>query len=136
MQLRSTLAALCVLSAPLSAQDLGKGREDFLQYCAACHGHDATGNGPMAPSPVLPPPDLTELSDLNKGVFPILDVIARIDGRDTLVAHGSPMPVYRDFFEGKGVTVQDETGALIMTSQAIIDLVIYLESIQNQRTGR
>lgn len=130
MLLRTVIAALCVLAGPVSAQDVEMGREDYLHYCAACHGQDATGNGPMALSPMLPPPDLTELSALNKGVFPIFDVIARIDGRDPLVAHGSPMPVYGDFFEGKGVTVRDETGVLVMTSQAIVDLVAYLQSIQ------
>ncbi|WP_417526122.1 c-type cytochrome [Marinovum sp.] len=127
---RTALTALCVLAGPISAQDVGMGREDYLHYCAACHGQDATGDGPMTLAPMLPPPDLTELSALNKGVFPIFDVIARIDGRDPLVAHGSPMPVYGDFFEGKGVTVRDENGILVMTSQAIVDLVAYLQSIQ------
>jgi hypothetical protein len=63
-------------------------------------------------------------------VFPLMRVISRIDGRDPLVAHGSTMPVYGKFFEGRGETIRVETGELLMTSQPIIDLVRYLEGIQ------
>jgi hypothetical protein len=41
------------------------------------------------------------------------------------------MPVFGGFFEGKGVTMRNEDGILIMTSQPIIDLVAYLQTIQD-----
>jgi len=77
------------------------------------------------------PKDLTQLQNEAKGTFPRSDVIAKIDGRDPLLAHGSPMPVYGAFFEGKGVTLRGEEGVLIMTSQPIVDLIAYLEDIQS-----
>jgi hypothetical protein len=54
----------------------------------------------------------------------------RIDGRDPLTSHGSPMPVYGDFFEGWDVAVKSETGQPIMTSLPIVDLLAYLGSVQ------
>ncbi len=130
MSMRVVCTAIWLVAGPVSAQDAERGREHYFHYCAACHGIEAMGNGPMAPVLTLQPVDLTQLSDRSGEIFPIYDVIARIDGRNPLVAHGSPMPVYGDFFEGKGVSIRDETGALVMTSQPIVDLVAFLESIQ------
>ena len=90
------------------------------------------GNGPMSPSLVVPPTALTALSARNKGVFPTVRVVMRIDGRDPLVSHGSAMPVYGDFFEGTDVATKAETGHPIMTSQPIVDLLANLKSIQEE----
>ena len=126
----STCIAACLFGMPVQAQVANTGEETFLRYCATCHGIDAGGNGPMA-SVLLPSPsDLTGLKAGNEGVFPMMRVISRIDGRDPMVAHGSPMPVYGEFFEGRGETIRVETGELMMTSQPIIDLVTYLEGLQ------
>ncbi len=103
------------LSAPATAQDAIQGEALFGFYCATCHGKNATGNGPMSPSLVVAPADLTTLAARNGGVFPTARVIMRIDGRDPLVSHGSMMPVYGDFFEGTDVATKAETGQPIMT---------------------
>ena len=120
------------LSAPVVAQDVEQGEALFGFYCATCHGNSATGNGPMSPSLVVAPADLTTLTAGNDGVFPTTRVVMRIDGRDPLVSHGSMMPVYGDFFEGTDVATKAETGQPIMTSQPIVDLLAYLESIQKE----
>ncbi len=112
------------------AEDIAEGREVFETYCTACHGMEGRGNGPMSAILTLLPVDLTRLSVENGGVFPTRRVVARIDGRDPLVAHGSPMPVFGEFFEGKGVAMRIENGATLMTSQPVVDLVTYLKSIQ------
>ena len=78
----------------------------------------------------VPRTDLTMLANEQNGMFPINSVITRIDGRNPLISHGSEMPIFGDYFEGKGVVIRDETGAPIMTSQPIIDLVNWLQSIQ------
>ena len=123
------LILLC-LPMPLAAQDVQRGAELFQFYCATCHGTAATGNGPMSPSLVVQPSDLTGLQERNAGVFPTIRVVMRIDGRDPLVSHGSEMPVYGDFFEGFDVATKAETGQPIMTSQPIVDLLAYLKGIQ------
>ena len=124
------LLSMSMAAGPSVAQDVVLGQETFVQYCSACHGAAARGNGPMASVLTLLPSDLTQLSASNGGVFPRSRVIARIDGRDPLVAHGSPMPVFGPFFEGKGMTIRDEDGVLVMTSQPIIDVIEWLERIQ------
>ncbi len=120
------------LAAPVVAQDAAQGEALFGFYCATCHGNSAAGNGPMSPSLVIAPPDLTALAARNDGVFPTARVVMRIDGRDPLVSHGSMMPVYGDFFEGTDVATKAETGQPIMTSQPIVDLLAYLEALQQE----
>lgn len=121
-------------AAPAVAQtapgDPIRGEAFYMNYCVACHGIEARGEGPMTPILMIRPTDLTRLSATNDGVFPTFRVIARIDGRDPLVAHGSPMPVYGDFFEGRGVTLRAPEGPPIMTSQPIADLVAWIEGLQ------
>ena len=84
----------------------------------------------MASVLVIQPKDLTLLARENDGTFPTLRVVMRIDGREPLVSHGSPMPVYGDFFEGEDAALKAETGQPIMTSRAIVDLVAYLQEVQ------
>ncbi|RLJ58974.1 cytochrome c [Litoreibacter meonggei] len=129
--IRSIALAVAIL-APLTAaaQDAEAGGDLFMQYCATCHGVDAKGGGPMNSVLVIQPTDLTRLASENDGVFPRVRAISRIDGRDPLVSHGSPMPIFGQFFEGRGETIRGEDGVMIMTSQPVIDLVAYLEGVQ------
>ncbi len=128
--LATALLALVCAGAPAFAQDMAAGEATYMRYCVACHGIEARGEGPMTPILLLRPTDLTRLSASNENVFPTQRVVERIDGRDPLVAHGSPMPVYGDFFEGRGVVLRAPNGEMIMTSQPIVDLVAWIEEIQ------
>ncbi|WP_377512479.1 c-type cytochrome [Octadecabacter sp. R77987] len=128
--MRHLILAACVVATPVLAQDATEGQGVYLQHCATCHGMDATGNGPMAPAMVVQPPDLTALAAENDGIFPTTRVVWRIDGRDPLVAHGSEMPVFGDFFLGDDTPLKAPSGQPIMTSRVIADLVAYLEGIQ------
>ena len=123
-------AFLALVPHGVLAQDADVGAELFRHYCATCHGLDATGTGPMAGVLVIQPTDLTALTDEN-GIFPTARVVARIDGRDPLVSHGSPMPVYGPYFEGEDTAMKTPAGQPILTSKPIVDLVAYLETIQN-----
>jgi mono/diheme cytochrome c family protein len=130
---RLTLTCLAALLAtPALAQDPDRGEALYRTHCATCHGIDATGGGPMAGVLTLQPTDLTALAAGEGGIFPLERVVKRIDGRDPLVAHGSPMPVYGDFFEGgRGVAMKAPSGQPIMTSQPVADLVAWLRQIQD-----
>lgn len=131
MMKRTSLALVIALfSGSAFAQDIREGQEIFEVYCTACHGLEGRGNGPMSAILTLLPTDLTQLSRESGGEFPTARVVARIDGRDPLVAHGSPMPVFGEYFEGRGVALSDESGQRIMTSQPVVDLVEYLRDIQ------
>jgi len=115
-----------------SAGDAAEGKETYGRYCIACHGPSGQGEGSMRPVLTIKPTDLSALSAGNDGVFPLVRVIKRIDGRDPLVAHGSPMPVYGDFFEGQDVALKTDGGQPVMTSAPVADLVAYLKSLQVQ----
>ncbi|WP_108484785.1 c-type cytochrome [Oceaniglobus ichthyenteri] len=126
---KAMVLAICV-ATPAMAQDMAEGEQLFQHRCATCHGLSANGTGPMAPVLLIQPTDLTQLQQKNDGTFPVQRVVWRIDGREPLVSHGSPMPVYGDFFQGRDVTLKADTGQPIMTSQPIADLVAWLQSIQ------
>ncbi|MFQ1701806.1 c-type cytochrome [Loktanella agnita] len=129
---RLLLVMMLMLGAPVTAQDALQGASLYRFHCATCHGVAAMGNGPMAPSLVVQPVDLTALKARNGGVFPTTRVVMRIDGSDPLISHGSAMPVYGDFFAGTDVATKAETGQPIMTSQPIVDLLAYLRTLQQE----
>lgn len=119
------------LALPAAAQDAAVGERLYNDICAACHGIEATGNGPMTPALMIEPPDLTELSVLNDGVFPIVRVVYQIDGRDPMISHGGPMPIFGPYLDGgASAALNAPDGTPILTSPAIADLVAYLQTIQ------
>ncbi|SLN32167.1 Cytochrome c [Falsiruegeria litorea R37] len=129
--MRVVLSLLLGLAAAAAwSEDVEQGEELYLKHCATCHGIEATGQGPMAGVLVIKPVDLTKLEQ--GGIFPVERVAKRIDGRDALVSHGSPMPVYGHFFEGKDVSIKTHSGQPLMTSQPIVDLMAYLRTLQAQ----
>ena len=102
----ATLALICAAPLTALAQDISTGATLYQRHCATCHGVDADGKGPMRPALLLQPPSLLDLAARNDGTFPIIRVVSRIDGRDPLVSHGSPMPVYGWYFEGEDTSHQ------------------------------
>jgi len=123
------LAVLLAIPNTALAQTAEVGAELYEKHCAVCHGLEARGNGPLAPALLLQPPALRDLTKRHDD-FPMTLVITRIDGRDPLVSHGSPMPVYGPFFEGEDTILKTGSGQPILTSRPIADLVAYLKQIQ------
>ena len=89
-----------IKKVPVKPTSAGSGEEMFNEYCAACHGKDAKGNGPAAPALKGPLPDLTTLAQRNGGKYPESRVATVIRfGAGTHVAHGSQdMPVWGPIF--------------------------------------
>lgn len=90
----ATVAAVIVgLNAAARAADAGK--SEYLASCAACHGADGKGKGPLSSELKVPPTDLTTLARKNGGVFPVSAVYEVIDGRHAVAAHGTrDMPIW------------------------------------------
>lgn len=128
--LRWMLGFALALPQPLAAQDAARGAELYSRHCAVCHGIEATGRGPMAAVLTLAPTDLTALSAGNGGRFPTVRVVTRIDGRDPLVSHGSPMPLFGQLYERQDTMIQAPDGMPILTSREIADLIAHIESLQ------
>jgi mono/diheme cytochrome c family protein len=133
---RSLLAGLAcaalVVADETQAQTFGladlSGAELFERFCAACHGSEARGDGPVARGLATTPPDLTRISERNGGQFPAQAILETIDGRSPLLAHGTrTMPVWGYEFwveEGADITAERDARELLRR------LVLYLESIQ------
>lgn len=130
--MRAGLLAIAwlVMATQGMAQDAGEGGALFQHHCAMCHGPEGRGNGPMAPELTIQPSDLATMTARNGGVFPMVRAAMRIDGRDPLVSHGSPMPVYGAFLAGRDVILKAETGQPLLTSAPVADLIAWLQTIQ------
>jgi len=97
----------------------------YKHYCAACHGSDGKGHGPVARSLRQPPSDLTALAERNGGKFPRDYVITVLRFGLGFSAHGSSeMPVWGPIFQ-----YQEQYNEAAVR-QRIKNLCEYLESLQ------
>jgi mono/diheme cytochrome c family protein len=74
----------------------------FENHCAACHGARGAGDGPLAAELRTPPANLRGIARRNAGKFDEAAVMATIDGRRAVAAHGPrEMPVWGEQFESE-----------------------------------
>ncbi len=105
------------------------GPDLFRFYCAACHGRDGKGGGPVATTLKTAPADLTTIASRNEGTFPTARVQALVTGggEPAVVAHGpSEMPVWGPIFQAL-----DPVDT--MNRIRIATIVEYLESMQQAK---
>jgi len=123
-----------IVGAPLVSEgiSLELGHRDFMNYCAACHGADAKGDGTLGEFLTLAVPDLTTLSKLNAGKFPEEKVVEVIDGRADVKVHGMrDMPVWGDWFNREAAGSDTSSAAREMiVNDRIASLINYIKSIQ------
>jgi len=103
------------------------GHQMFKEYCAACHGADGKGRGPVAASLRVVPADLATPALRYGGTFPEEYVTHVLRFGPGFSAHGSsemPVwgPIFRDLEHYKEAAVR----------QRIKNLCDYLESIQEK----
>jgi len=104
--LAALLLIACVAGAGLSVDPtqlpptyMPTGEQTYKQYCAACHGVDAKGRGPLAPLLKTPPPNLTTLAKRHLGKFPYDYVASVLEFGPGVSAHGSSdMPTWGPIF--------------------------------------
>ena len=97
----AAVLAACTRLPPsgFGSDDREEAEHRYLRACAACHGADARGAGPVAPHLRAPVPDLTALAAQHGGQFPREYVIDVIVGRRTVPTHGPrEMPVWSERF--------------------------------------
>lgn len=113
--------------ALIDSEPVAMGELQYTIYCASCHGEDGKGDGPVAEALVARPTNLTLLKSINEGVFPADRLVAYIDGREDVAAHGTrQMPVWGNIWdEVDGKKVPEEEVQL-----RINELVEYIRSIQ------
>ena len=108
--------------------DPERGAALYRSHCATCHGLSGVGDGPMTSILTVTPPDLTGLSAGED--FPTADVVRKIDGRTFMLAHGGVMPVFGFILEGPAGVVDDVDGSPLMTTQSVVDIAAWIETIQ------
>jgi mono/diheme cytochrome c family protein len=104
------------------------GASIFRNYCAACHGLDGRGNGPVSKVLKREVPDLTRLSQRNRGAFPDLHVrnTIMLGGDDLVTAHGSKeMPIWGPIFHK--IELDQDLGYVRLEN-----VTKYLESLQRK----
>ena len=128
--LAATVALASFCARPAAGENLQgySGAQLYQRFCAACHGTEAHGDGPVAPFFKVTPPDLTRIAHHYGGKFPAAEVRKTIDGRSNLLPHGErTMPVWGlEFMLAEGSTQEARQRAESIISR----LVDYLASIQ------
>jgi mono/diheme cytochrome c family protein len=118
------LASALALFSPCGfAEDIDVGKMNYESNCAACHGTNGKGDGPLSAELRTKPSDLTLIGKRNGGVFPA-DVLYRIiDGRKTIRAHGTyEMPVWGFVFR--------RSDPEDVARNRILAIIAHLKSIQ------
>jgi mono/diheme cytochrome c family protein len=131
--MRHVIAGFAIVAAVLgggAALAQGAGEQEYMDYCASCHGADGRGEGPLADLMTVEVPDLTTIAAENDGAFPMLNVIQVIDGRSGIRGHGFPMPVWGDRFSAEVGETAGEYGDELVVRGRVLALATYLESIQ------
>ena len=132
--IRSFVLSACMAAIPMAAaaEDVADiGARLYGQFCAACHGPDGRGAGPVAEYLTVPPTDLTGLGAANGGVFPLLAVVNTIDGRARVRGHGDAMPVWGGVFSEEMADAElGFAGTVLAVRGRVMSLALYLEAIQ------
>jgi mono/diheme cytochrome c family protein len=119
---------VAMVAPPSRSAQKEEGRDHYLRYCGACHGVEGKGDGTVSRSLQVKPADLTEIQRRNKGVFPLDKVMATIDGRTRVDAHGeSKMPVWGEIFDKQTTAERDRSAATAVKVKTIAD---YIATIQ------
>ena len=104
-----------------------RGPDLYHAHCAACHGPDGKGNGPVAVDLKTKPADLTFLAKNNGGKFPTQRIQKFISGDEpSLLAHGTrEMPVWGPIFH----QIEEDRD---FGNVRLQNLIKYLETIQQK----
>jgi mono/diheme cytochrome c family protein len=120
--------AVVLLATTLTAAAAERpdGTQLYMNHCAACHGVDGEGGGPVAAVMQTTVPNLRTLAQRNGGTFPSDAVTAYVDGRQVKAAHGDrQMPIWGDVFRGPEQGTAERT-----VRERIAALVTFLKGIQ------
>ena len=116
-----------VINVPAPHTSANSAKHMFEAYCAACHGKEGKGDGPVAAALKVPPADLTVLARQNKGKFPSIQVAKSITGEAGISAHGSKeMPIWGPVF--MSLSHQHESEVHLR----VANLTEYIKSLQQK----
>ena len=110
------------------AAESNSGKQIYLQYCSSCHGKDGKGDGTVSRDLKVRVPDLTGLAKKHKGVYPLDDVMATIDGRRLVRGHGDRnMPVWGESFHSESESKKYHELTTLLKAKIIAEYVSTLQ---------
>lgn len=118
----------------LAAEKGDIGKNEYETNCILCHGKNLKG-GPYVEFLKATPPDLSQLSKNNGGVFPFERVYGVIDGRQEVKAHGPrDMPIWGKDYQVKAAEYYFDMNydANAYVRARIFALIDYLNRMQNK----
>lgn len=136
-QIGSGIVMALLLGAMAGAEAAEKadvGKNEYENNCVLCHGKDLKG-GAYIDFLKATPPDLSQLSKNNGGVFPFERVYQVIDGRQNVKAHGPrDMPIWGKDYQVKAaeyyVDIDYDVNAYVRGR--IFALIDYLNRMQGK----
>jgi hypothetical protein len=123
------LIPLIAMGCSLEAQS--EGQSLYMENCASCHGVTGRGDGPAATGLRTPPADLTQIAARRDGVWPMLEVMSIVDGYSRRTLKRDEMPIFDDFLDGDTIDVDTGNGLKTPMSTKLIEMVNYLETLQD-----
>lgn len=118
---------------PVLAQDPVIGQMEYQAHCAACHGLEGLGDGPVGQVLKTPAPNLALIAARNGGVYSVQKVYDVIEGSTVIAAHGTrDMPLWGDRYRRSSAPVTPDQAAMAndTAQQRILSLVYYLGTLQ------
>jgi mono/diheme cytochrome c family protein len=125
----AALAGLAVAGCVPKGKETPQPKQDFADYCAACHGTSGKGDGVAAAGLKKKPADLTVLSAKNHGAFPTTRVMAQIWGYAGAKGQGV-MPDFAPLMAGEMVPYDGGDGIQTPTPVRLVALAEYLKTLQ------
>lgn len=122
------MALMIGVSSGTAAAQENSGKQLYLRYCSSCHGPAGKGDGPVSRNLKLRVPDLTGLAKKNKGIYPLDDVMATIDGRRSVRSHGDrDMPVWGENFRAEAEGKKYPELTALLKAKVIAEYVATLQ---------
>ena len=130
-----TLSILALMPAAHAAfaQDPVVGEREYREHCAACHGLEGRGDGPIGQFLKTPAPNLALISVRNGGKYPVQKVYEIIEGSAVVAAHGSrDMPLWGDRYRRSAAPITPDQASIgnEIAQYRILSLVYFLGTLQ------
>ncbi len=114
-----------------SVETTQAGKVLYAENCMSCHGVEGRGDGPIAAGLGTPPADLTKIAARRDGVWPVLEIMAILDGYNRKTLPREDMPVFESFLDNEMSEFDSGNGVTTLVPTKLIEIVSYLEAIQD-----
>jgi cytochrome c1 len=128
------LIPILFVGSSLDAQSVGETL--FKENCVSCHGFTGQGDGPLSAGLGTAPADLTQIASRRDGVWPMLEVMSILDGYLKATNPREDMPIVEDLLDNDMVEFDTGNGLTALVPIKLIEVVNYLESLQDPRPTR